>query len=159
MLTVIPDPTILVPSQIARFMGPTFGPSGADRTQVGPMMAPWTLLSGMSFKSMQHFPISDVSWLDMLAPNFQQINKRWNNQLIMSMGLYKTDVTPVRHTCTATCRWLKNSCNQCNHCAIKNCVFGCRSIGDWSATTIPKNRRPVGNRSWLVGDWLPTDWK
>ena len=31
----------------ARFMGPTWGPSGADRTQVGPMLAPWTLLSGV----------------------------------------------------------------------------------------------------------------
>ena len=31
---------------IARFMGPTWGPSGADRTQVGPMLAPWILLSG-----------------------------------------------------------------------------------------------------------------
>ena len=31
---------------IARFMGPTWGPSGADRTQVGPMLAPWTSLSG-----------------------------------------------------------------------------------------------------------------
>ena len=29
-----------------RFMGPTWGPSGTDRTQVGPMLAPWTLLSG-----------------------------------------------------------------------------------------------------------------
>ena len=31
---------------IASFMGPTCSPSGADRTQVGPMLAPWTLLSG-----------------------------------------------------------------------------------------------------------------
>ena len=31
---------------IARFMGPTWGPSGADRTQVGPMLASWSLLSG-----------------------------------------------------------------------------------------------------------------
>ena len=30
---------------IARFMEPTWGPSGADRTQVGPMLAPWTLPS------------------------------------------------------------------------------------------------------------------
>ena len=28
---------------IARFMGPTWGPSGADRTQVGPLLAPWTI--------------------------------------------------------------------------------------------------------------------
>ena len=27
-------------------MGSTWGPSGANRTQVGPMLAPWTLLSG-----------------------------------------------------------------------------------------------------------------
>ena len=33
-------------TQIARFMGPTWGPPGADRIQVGPMLAPWILLSG-----------------------------------------------------------------------------------------------------------------
>ena len=35
-------------SLIAKFMRPIWGPSGADRTQVGPMLAPWTLLSGMT---------------------------------------------------------------------------------------------------------------
>ena len=34
-------------SPIARFMGPTWGPPGADRTQVGPMLATWTLLYGI----------------------------------------------------------------------------------------------------------------
>ena len=33
-------------TQIASFMGPTWGPSGACRTQVGPMLTTWTLLSG-----------------------------------------------------------------------------------------------------------------
>ena len=36
-----------MPSLIARFMGPTWGPVGAGSTQVGPMLAPWTLLSVM----------------------------------------------------------------------------------------------------------------
>ena len=31
---------------IARFIGPRWGPSGADRTQVGPMLAPWTCYFG-----------------------------------------------------------------------------------------------------------------
>ena len=39
---------------IASFMGPTCGPSGADRTQVGPMLAPWTLLSGLGLPIMRH---------------------------------------------------------------------------------------------------------
>ena len=34
---------------IARFIGQTWDPSRADRTQVGPMLAPWTLLSGECF--------------------------------------------------------------------------------------------------------------
>ena len=34
---------------IARFIGPTWGPCGADRTQVGPMLAAWTLLFGYSW--------------------------------------------------------------------------------------------------------------
>ena len=32
-------------------MGPTWGPSGSDRIQVGPMLAQWTLLSGIGWKS------------------------------------------------------------------------------------------------------------
>ena len=35
-----------IDTPIARLMGPTWGPSGADRIQVGPMLALWTLLSG-----------------------------------------------------------------------------------------------------------------
>ena len=82
---------------------------------------------------------------------------------------HKGPVKPRSHMyCnqSATALRRKNSCNQCNHCAIKNC----RSIGDWSATTIPKNRRPVGDRSatggrlianWLeIGcDWSATGWR
>ena len=41
-------------SLIARFMGPTWGPSEADRTQVGPMLAPWILLSGQWYKHIKH---------------------------------------------------------------------------------------------------------
>ena len=33
---------------IAKFMGPTWGPPGSCRPQMGPMLAPWTLLSGSS---------------------------------------------------------------------------------------------------------------
>ena len=43
-------------SPIARFMGTTWGPSGADRTQVGPMLTPWTVLSGLTFQN--HWPAS-----------------------------------------------------------------------------------------------------
>ena len=64
-------------SQIASFMGPTWGPSGTDRTQLGPMLAPWTLLSGIQMASLipyafntlwprqngRHFPDDIFKWI------------------------------------------------------------------------------------------------
>ena len=41
-------------SLVTRFMGPTWGSSGADRTQVGPMLAPWTLLSEIVYWRFEH---------------------------------------------------------------------------------------------------------
>ena len=52
-------------SLIARFMGPTWGPSEADRTQVGPMLAPWILLSGMTSvvtPSLTNWHVNYYTW-------------------------------------------------------------------------------------------------
>ena len=39
-------------TQTAIFKGPTWGPPGADRTQVGHMLSPWALLSGYCWSTM-----------------------------------------------------------------------------------------------------------
>ena len=36
-------------TQIAKYLAPTWGPPGSCRPQMGPMLAPWTLLSGRAF--------------------------------------------------------------------------------------------------------------
>ena len=41
-------------SQIARFMGPTWGPPGSCRPQMDPTLVPWTLLSGMVSDGLDH---------------------------------------------------------------------------------------------------------
>ena len=38
---------------IARFVGPKWDPARADRTQVGPMLALWTLLSGFTARHVK----------------------------------------------------------------------------------------------------------
>ena len=40
---------ILQATQITKFMGPTWGPPGSCRPQMGPILDPWTLLSGDLF--------------------------------------------------------------------------------------------------------------
>ena len=48
--------------------GPTWGPSGANRTQVGPMLAPWTSLCGM-FPRLIYISIlwKCIHWNDVLS--------------------------------------------------------------------------------------------
>ena len=40
-------------SQMAKSMGPTWGPPGSYQPQMGPMLAPWTMLSGMCIWNME----------------------------------------------------------------------------------------------------------
>ena len=54
---------LTVISQIANFMGPTWGPPGSCRPQMGPMLAPWTLLSGMFNWQPYGYYIRDASEL------------------------------------------------------------------------------------------------
>ena len=64
-------------TQIARFMGPTWGPPGSCRPQMGPMLAQWTLLSGNIFILIQtpkaHFNIKTI----FPATGIFIINGRW----------------------------------------------------------------------------------
>ena len=91
------------------------------------------------------------------------------NRLITLFPLIVSQVAwSPGYICTATCRRLprdwKAAATNATHCAIKTAFFGCRSIGDWSVTTIPRNRRPVGDRSAtgarLIANWLEMgcDW-
>ena len=50
-----------VAALIARSMGPTWGPPGSCRLQMGPMLAPWTLLSGCRNKPV-HDQFNDNSY-------------------------------------------------------------------------------------------------
>ena len=53
---------LLLTTLIARFMGPTWGPSGANRTQLGPMLAPCTLLSGKFYPLTWKWLAEEIPW-------------------------------------------------------------------------------------------------
>ena len=68
-------------SLIARFMGPTWGPAGASRTQVGPMWATWTLPSEYIWSHYLHVghrgnhltTYRTINWLDVICrPHFME---------------------------------------------------------------------------------------
>ena len=63
----------LPPNQIAKFMWPSWGPPGSCRSQIGPMLAPWTLLSGMSwyypsYVNSRRCPLPGCRQLHLMAP-------------------------------------------------------------------------------------------
>ena len=47
---------VLILSQIARFIGPTLDPPGSCRPQMGPMLATWSLISGLVSHTSLTFP-------------------------------------------------------------------------------------------------------
>ena len=84
--------------QIARFMGLTWAPPGADRTQVGPMLAPWTLLWGFlsykeihilgDFQCYQYNKLYIYIELAILYWQHLQMTIKCNFQYIIPMALY-----------------------------------------------------------------------
>ena len=78
--------TVAMASLIARFMGPTWGPSGADRTQVGPMLAPWTLLSGFVLTHWGH--TKWPTFFQMAFPNASSWMKMLEFRLKFHWGLF-----------------------------------------------------------------------
>ena len=60
---------ISIITQIARFMGPTSGPLGSYRPQMGPMLAPWYLLSGYLITSKHTKPLRwrHNGWCDSVS--------------------------------------------------------------------------------------------
>ena len=57
---------------IARLMGPTWGPSGPCRPQMGPMLALWTLLSGSSSSRSCWWEMKSTLVLVMIVINTNQ---------------------------------------------------------------------------------------
>ena len=79
-----------VTSQIPRFVGPTWGPPGSCRPQMGPMLAPWTLLSGIPSMRYVAWCHSRDYYLYLVTPHLCQIfgihlmNVLWVPNLQMS---------------------------------------------------------------------------
>ena len=72
-----------IPSQIAKFMGPTWGPPGSCRPQMGPMLAPWTLLSGILYCTSDY--------LSMLRLKLTHVNKKAGKRVPAEVGHVPAD--------------------------------------------------------------------
>ena len=87
--------TVFKVNLIARFMGPTWGPSGADRTQVGLMLAPWTLLSGYPLWTYKGNFQHRCVWM-MAAKALNHFICDWRNfkhlfSWVLEMWIYQAD--------------------------------------------------------------------
>ena len=76
--------------------GPKWGPSGADRTQVGPMLAPWTLLSGMFWWLKSQLWSHNASAWELSANHMLQC---------ITMQVYKTSHPIVHYNAYAVWQW------------------------------------------------------
>ena len=88
-------------------MGPTWGPPGADRAQVGPMLAPWTSLSGI-----MPFPaVSSRAWkIERYSP-IENHSKICHSFAVTTMGIEVTtdlEITTVESSTSEVCTWWRH---------------------------------------------------
>ena len=104
-------------SQIPRFIGPTCGPSRANRTQVGPMLAPWTLLPGMlhalildiALPASQLWRVLHVCWS---CPKYFMRLRRF---LYVQNGHHSADYSLDLPSCMKECISIQNETKKINY--------------------------------------------
>ena len=121
---------------IARFMGPPWGTSGADRTQVGPMLAPWTLLSGCASEScpslIQIIICCLFVWHQVIV---------WANADVLLFGPLGTNFNEIsmKNTCSLQENFFYNIVRKITaYLSQPYCVNGLNSV-DWFASWTNNN--------------------
>ena len=95
------QPQASVCSLITKLMGPSWGPSGAHRTQVGTMLAPWTLLSGLLYPKQQPQNLPRPQVYHIIA------NKRTSTEYTVVLCVI---CTVVGRTCVFLCKLFMVNC-------------------------------------------------
>ena len=84
-------------SQIAKSMGPIWGSPGSCRPQMGPMLAPWSLLSGIALKYMLT-PAIYIYRTDSIYRSIHPKNYgKATHFLALCRGQLMVDFTPICH--------------------------------------------------------------
>ena len=85
-----------VATLIARFMGPTWGPSGTERTQVGPMLAPCYLRNYLTVWSMKlaemYYEMDFYSWITTKIPYLTSDTKIYSEFFCWSLFIPPTSM-------------------------------------------------------------------
>ena len=111
-------PRFRIRSQIAKFMGPTWGPSVSCRPQIGPMLALWTLLSEVFLAS--------TWYMSIIAQGCRMFFVRTSINCVTRHGLERW----LKHLLSAICMW-HNSLSSVNWCTaaihIIRSSVGCKT--------------------------------
>ena len=95
-------------------MGPTLGPPGSCRPQIGPMLAPWILLSGLCFNCNWIGPIRP--WIGTVYP------KKYAHGFcfaVLCCGYTLTDF-PISIRLTSLALWQSNDCPSASKATLMN---------------------------------------
>ena len=128
-----------VRTQITKFMGPTWGPPGSCRPQMGPMLAPWTSLSGYILRDiwqMEHritsitikrFPDSKAYGANM-GPIWGRQDPGGPHIGPMNFAIWVEYLTEVSNLRMEMCTFLFRM----EHCGIWNrCILGFMKLVYW----------------------------
>ena len=117
---------ICVITLIARFMGPTWDPPVSCRSQVGLILAPWSLLSGKSvgrrFPFIDHNEQRDRGSISFNSLPFYSRDSKWMGNLGFSLW----SLEDCTHVATLQLQWpLKRKCHHFDEIFVTGCTESC----------------------------------
>ena len=123
-------------------MEPTWGPSGADRTQVGRMLAPWTLLSGLLMwlfcLHRQIYVVEQNPMYNQFLPQDVAFSIHISDNRFTARPLSTTVVSPPRKWAP----WVDISSPQpasarfFAKCPLRACALYIPSLNNWQLTDV-----------------------
>ena len=113
----------------------SWGPSGADRTQVGPMLAPWTLLSGLVVIS------AAILWSFVLFCDSTKVT--WK--------MIKDEDDDFQSFVNIVAKYILGDCSNknCDHC-----IIGRTKVSKWLADESMSNTKQLLDKLAMLSDCL-----
>ena len=125
---------------ITRSMGPTWGPSGADRTQVGSLLASWTLVSGVISERFH-----------CILTNTEMRQDPWSiSTLTCKENIQHINIQSIRDVIICDKSFLMSW--DYSYPGLRVCESGIWEISFWSfvITIMPHDRHGIQ----IIGNWI-----
>ena len=103
---------ITIPSQIAKFMGSTWGPPASCRPQIGPMLAPWISATALTMQDKRVIVLYNKwfqlhgPWFNIKMPSYQYRKSHCGDKTVVRLSHLHNGISYTGHVYIESRPWV-----------------------------------------------------